>query len=135
MLAGRNWSKAGGASGTAIASLVETCKYPLPNDYLWFLRLSNGGDGPLSVDPLWLCIYSAESVEDYARSGLEEEHHPGLFVIGSNSGGEYIAFDFRDDGEGKLVYFDGVAGEESSEPLAESFSDLISLLEAEDSTP
>jgi hypothetical protein len=58
----RDWRAAPGASDEAIRQLVEAASIPLPNSYLLLLRLTNGGEGPLGRQPLWLQLDAAEAV-------------------------------------------------------------------------
>jgi len=106
MLAGREWRKAEGVSERAMAELREVAPRSLPESYFSLLTFSNGGEGPLPVQPLWLCLYRAEEVVRIARQGTFEEFFSGLFVIGGNGAGEAVAFDLRAAAPHSLVSFD-----------------------------
>ncbi|MDH4987931.1 hypothetical protein QEZ47_20895 [Aminobacter anthyllidis] len=48
------------ASSAAIAQLRSGAPVDLPESYFSLLSFSNGGEGPLPIQPLWLCLYPAE---------------------------------------------------------------------------
>ena len=123
------WQPKAGAAHEELAKLVAASGVRLPQDYLAFLRLSNGGEGPLSVDPLWLVLDSVDTVTDTLADGTFTEFFPSFVVIGSNGAGEGIAFDFRADGDAGVVYFDMTNTDlaESVRPLAASFTGLLAL--------
>jgi hypothetical protein len=58
----REWHSAHAASATALADLRSAAPARLPAAYLELLAFSNGGEGPLPVDPFNLCLHSAEEV-------------------------------------------------------------------------
>ena len=110
-------------------NLGATAPVPLPESYVKFLTDSNGGEGPLCVQPDWLILYTAEEVAGIETKGTFHEFFPNHFVIGSNGGGEGIALIAGKSGVEKVVYFDMTNSnlEESVVPLAPSFEGLISL--------
>ena len=89
------WDREPPASEEAVKDLVEQSGLELPEDYLAFLRFSNGGEGHINIQPGWFRIWPAEEViesnEDYELS----ENVPGFFGFGSSGGGELLAFDLR----------------------------------------
>ena len=128
----RQWFSCAGASPDALAALRDAAPAKLPEAYLRLLESSNGGEGPLPLQPLNFCLDSAEEAASNALEGTFEEFFPGLFVIGSNGGGEAIALDFRGGEPWPVVYFDMTNSdiEESVVTLApcfEAFAPLIGL--------
>lgn len=123
------WQPKAGAAHEELAKLATASGPTLPEDYLAFLRVSNGGQGPLSVDPLWLILDSADSVADALNDSTFTEFFPGLIVIGSNGAGEGVALDFRLNREAGVVHFDMTNANlrESVQPLAASFTELLAL--------
>ena len=99
---------------------------PFTESYFSLLRYSNGGEGPLPVHPLWLCLHPAEQVIENAREGIFS--FPGMFVIGSNGAGEAIAFDLRGTGSPPLVHFDMIDPEESVLTIALTFDIALTLI-------
>lgn len=90
------WTRHAPASEKAIARLIAFCDFSLPNAYLTFLRFSNGGEGPLSIDPWWFQLYSAEKVIANNKGYNVAEFLPGYLLIGSSGGGEMLVFRKRD---------------------------------------
>ena len=131
MLDGKNWKKRLGASQKVLIDLASIAPAPLSDSYPNFLANSNGGDGPLIVQPYWLMLYPAVEVMEIETDGTFHEFFPGYFVIGSNGAGEAIAFDLREGMAGAIIYFDmtNIDLAESVQPLAKSFSELLELIE------
>ena len=90
-----NWDREAPADESAIQALVEQSGLDLPEDYLAFLRFSNGGQGHIDVEPGWFQIWPAEEVLEANRDYEVDEELPGFFGFGSNGGGEMLAFDMR----------------------------------------
>lgn len=123
------WQSEEGAASADLAKVVAASRMALPEDYLSFLRVSNGGQGPLPVEPFWLVLDSVDTVTDTLADGTLTEFFPSFIVIGSNGAGEGVAFDFRSGGEAGVVYFDMTNTDlaESARPLAASFTGLLAL--------
>ena len=118
-----------GASPDALRALqVEVGS--LPNPYLELLRLGNGGEVGLSVHPLLFCLDPVESALDYWRSGTYTMK--GIFVFGSNGGGEYLAFDLRTPGKWPVVSFDPIDPEGSIRQVAADFESFLSLVKEDE---
>lgn len=123
------WQSEEGAASEDLAKMVSASRMALPEDYLAFLRVSNGGQGPLPVEPLWLALDSVDTVTNTLADGTFTEFFPSFIVIGTNGAGEGIAFDFRSGGDAGVVYFDmtNIDLAESAQPLAASFTGLLAL--------
>ena len=130
----REWHRAPGASLTALADLRSASPVPLPAAYLDLLAFSDGGEGPLPVQPLNLCLYSAKEVIEIEREGSFHEFFPGLLAIGGNGGGEAIALDIRGGEPWPVVYFDvtNIDLDESVQPLAPDFDAFLDMIGVED---
>ena len=127
----KNWHGASGASASVLEKLVSVSPFPLPESYLSFLSKCNGGQGPVSVQPCWLCLYPAEEVAKIELDGTYHEFFPGYLTIGSNGGGEAVALNLDESGNARVVHFDmtNIDVAESVRPLASSFDELITLIE------
>jgi hypothetical protein len=90
------WTRRPPASAAAIESLEASCDFTLPEEYLSFLRFSDGGDGVLCIEPWYFQLCSAEEVVAYNQGYNVEEFLPGFFALGSNGGGEMLAIRKRD---------------------------------------
>lgn len=131
MLERKKWVLRDSAPKELLTQLAAIAPITLPESYLALLSDSNGGEGPLSVQPFWLVLYPAEEVAVIESEGRYHEFFPGLFVIGSNGGGEAIALRSDGEGEAKVVFFDmtNCDLDESVATLATSFEELFGLLE------
>jgi hypothetical protein len=83
-----------------------------------------------SVHPLRFCLDPAESALDYWRSGTYTMK--GVFVFGSNGGGENVAFDLRPPGRWPVVSFDPIDPEGSIQQVASDFETFLSLTKEDD---
>ena len=124
----------GPASEEAVAKLVEQAPVELPGAYLDLLRHSNGGEGPLPVQPLNLCLYPAEEAIQIETEGTFKEYFPGFFVIGGNGGGEAIAIDIRHSAPWPVICFDmtNIFLEESVQPVAPDFDAFVKMIGLEE---
>lgn len=129
----RNWLSMPGASAEALGRLIQVAPIPLPASYISLLRLSNGGEGPLRVQPLYFCLDEAEYVADTIINKTHEEFFPGFLMIGSNGGGEFVAFDMRTPGRLPVVALDMTNCDlsETVLPVADSFDDFIEIVGVE----
>lgn len=129
MLEGR-WFKVDGASPEALSGLRVVAPASLPQTYYDLLAYSNGGEGPLCVQPLWLSLFPAEEVVRLALAGTFRDAFPNLLVIGSNGAGEAVALDLGAPQPHPVVAFDLSNGEgaEALQPMADSFDTLLTLI-------
>jgi len=126
----RDWHAAEGASADALARLRDVAPVQLPERYLELLAFSNGGEGPLPVQPFRFCLYPAEEAAEIEREGDFREFFPDFFVFGGNGGGEVIALDLRAAEPWPVVYFDmmNISLHESIQPLAPDFDAFLGLV-------
>lgn len=120
------WSAAPPAQPEAVAAMARDSGLSLPPDYLEFLRLCNGGDGFLSVQPCYLRLWPAEEVVGNNRDYQMQEYVPGFFGFGDAGGGEFFAFDTRGPQPWPVVSIPFVPMEESSAwAVAGNFTELL----------
>ncbi len=74
----------------------ETYGAALPDDYLAFLRLANGADGPLPGGSS-IVLWEAEQLPGVNEDFETEERMPGCFIIGSDTGDFPFGIDLRPD--------------------------------------
>jgi SMI1 / KNR4 family (SUKH-1) len=81
------------ATAASIARCQSHLRFRLPADYVQFLQQMNGGEGFIGENYLraWAVEELIQSNNDYNV----KESAPGLFLFGSNGGGEAFAFDAR----------------------------------------
>ena len=65
----------------------------LPSDYILFLKEANGGEGFIGEN--YLILWKAEELGPYNHDYQVAEYAPGIFLFGSNGGGEAFGFDTR----------------------------------------
>jgi len=92
----RHWDRNEPAQPDAIAQCISDLGIAsLPLSYVEFLSLSNGGEGTLGVDPGWFQLWPCEELSEVQQLYHMTEELPGFLAIGSNGGGELLAFDTR----------------------------------------
>jgi hypothetical protein len=88
-----NFIKKPPAIAEALSELRTAVQYPLSEDYLGLLRAMNGGEG--FVGKQYVRFYSVDQVLLIRRALGEAQLAGDLVVIGSDGGGEALAYDFR----------------------------------------
>ncbi|AUT66296.1 SMI1/KNR4 family protein [Paraburkholderia terrae] len=120
------WHLNDGASDQAIAKLKKQLSFSLPTDYLSFLREHDGGEGFLGQN--YLMLWKAEELVTFNREYEVSEYAPGLFLFGSDGGGEAYAFDTRSSSMNVVrVPFIGMDLAYAT-PIANGFSQFLSVL-------
>ena len=80
------------AAASVIESLTQSCPFALPPEYIELLRITNGGEGELTIDPWWFQLWPAQEVSIYNDGYKVAEFHPGFWGFGSSGGGVMLAF-------------------------------------------
>jgi cell wall assembly regulator SMI1 len=112
-----------GATESAIEAAENRLRQRFPDDYRTFLRSENGltrwfGD-------VYLSLYTIEQVVELNEIHGHLAHQPELIHIGSDGGGEAIAFDFRQNPP-TLILVNFVSTDWSEAILqAESFTEFM----------
>ncbi|TCP92050.1 SUKH superfamily protein [Cricetibacter osteomyelitidis] len=73
--------------------LVSSLPFKLPTDYLDFLQKINGGEG--FIDDEYIILWKAEELILFNNKYEVAEYTDDIFLIGSNGGGEAIAYDLK----------------------------------------
>lgn len=101
----------------------------LPEDYFSFFEYSNGGEGPLLIEPGWFCLWPAEEVIILNLDYGVDKWLPGFVGFGSNGGGELFAFDTRSPQALKVYMIPfGDLDEVSAILVADNFVSLIGAI-------
>ena len=79
---------------------ISSLKGPVPNDYLEFMKLFNGGEGPVGNES-YLALFELEELLDYNDS-LEHYSSSEYTVFASDGGNTIFAF----DKSGEVLEFD-----------------------------
>jgi hypothetical protein len=108
------------------AGLSGSLGVPLPSDYLDFLRQHNGGEG--FVGDNYIIFWRAEELADFNREYEVDKYAPGIFLFGSNGGGEGYGFDTQTDGMPIVrIPFIGMERQYAT-PVAKNFPGLFTKL-------
>eukprot|EP01035_Chromulina_nebulosa_P040418 gene40418-54665_t len=88
MLEGRDWFRVNGATTEDLARLRAAVPDEMPTQYLDLLTFSNGGEGPLAINPYNFCLDPALTVVEAIESGNhgQADLH-GFLIFGNNGGG------------------------------------------------
>ena len=96
---------------------------PIPEDYVSFLRTSDGGQG--FVGEHYLILWKASEIVQFNREYEVSQYAPGLVCFGSDGGGEAFAFDTRDTAYPVVMApFIGLSLNDCI-PVADTFSALL----------
>lgn len=99
----------------------------LPEDYAQFLQEVNGGEGFIGPQA-YLILWPLEELQGLNEAYEVQEYAPGLFLFGSNGGGEAFAFDTRVAGNPIVtVPFVGM-DRELARPMAPTFEEFLLVL-------
>jgi hypothetical protein len=114
-------------SDTAAIRQFETeSSFSLPDDYARFLQQTNGGEG--FVGKAYVILWRVEELLEMNKAYQVAEYAPGLFLFGSDGGGEAFAFDTRSDAN-PIVAVPFVGMElKLARPVARSFEAFLEEL-------
>jgi hypothetical protein len=118
-----------GATPEAILNLVSSLGFQPPEEYLEFLRYTNGAEGPIG-DERYLVIWPVEEVAPLNEGYAVSEFAPGLFLFGGDGADTGYGFDTRVSGvpvvETPLI---GMSRDEL-QPRARTFFEFLDALSA-----
>lgn len=77
-----------------LAKFEGSTHLKLPDAYVQFLHKSNGGEG--FVGGTYVIFWPIEMLDEMNVAYEVDQYAPGLFLFGSDGGGEGFAFDHRD---------------------------------------
>jgi len=111
-----------------LLQLVAAAPLRLPDDYLGFLRLANGGEGSLAVSPGWFRIWPAGKVLEANRDYERDEFYPDLFLFGVCDS-NLFAFNLKRPFPWPLVALDYLDDKrECMDQVADNFTEFARLL-------
>ncbi|WP_439450547.1 SMI1/KNR4 family protein [Stenotrophomonas sp. ATs4] len=84
----------GPAQLSTIDGLSKELGAALPESYIEFLKIHDGGEGFIGDN--YTIFWKAEELVDFNREYEVETDAPGVFLFGSNGGGEAYGFDIWD---------------------------------------
>jgi hypothetical protein len=112
-------------AGIAVIRQFEAeSRVGLPEDYKEFLKQANGGEG--FVGDAYVVLWRVEELLEMNKGYGVDEFAPGLFLFGSDGGGEGFAFDTRSDAK-PIVKADFICMEDAV-PMASNFKAFLEEL-------
>jgi hypothetical protein len=122
-----NFSFGGRASNEALAHLTGLS---LPDDFLSIFSELNGGEGFVGEE--YLILWKAEELIPFNREYEADKYAPGIFLFGSNGGGEGFGFDTRSKPY-KVVEIPFIGMDlQYAAPIADSFTHLLERMKVSD---
>lgn len=115
------------AASEEVLQELQSTFVGLPDSYIDLLRLGNGGEVGLPVNPYNLCLDPAEDALAYWKSGTYMIKD--AFVFGCNGSGDLLALDIQRSGNYPVVCFDPIDPEGSIAQIAPDFEQFIALVE------
>ena len=110
------------SNGKSDADINEVNGIPLPQEYLDFIHVCNGGEGNLGKNA-YIQIYPLEELDEVNRDYEIQEYLPGYFVWGTDLGGMLFGYSQK---TGMYSAVDSVSL--SEEDLMYEESSLLSFL-------
>ncbi len=117
----RDWHPQPGATPGQIGQLLAALPFAPPSAWIAFLRLSNGGEGELSIEPGWFQLWDIATVLEQWNDREDREAFPDRLFFGGDGGLESFAFDVGGAPPWPVVTIDPVAGPESERVVAPDF--------------
>ena len=122
---GRRWDGNPPATQAQVLELGEVVGFDLPPRYLELLLACNGGEGELALEPYWFVLFDTGFALEMATNAFYQSEFDGLFIFGSNGGGETIALDMRGQEPWPVVMMDCIAGLDSVRRVARRMEEFV----------
>jgi len=111
---------------SSLRKLESDAGFCLPEDYAQFLQQTNGGEG--FIGSTYLILWCVGDLIEMNEAYQVADYAPGLFLFGSDGGGEAFAFDMRTDAK-PIVSVPFVGMElELIQPLGSTFKAFLDVL-------
>lgn len=122
-----NWALNGPVTAESLRDVESALGRHLPKEYRDFLQKNDGGEGFISDN--YVILWKAEELIEFNREYEVEKYAPGLFLFGSDGGGEGYGFDMREQAAPVvMVPFIGMSLR-YARPIAQGFADFLRKLE------
>lgn len=122
----KDWSLGPAVPADDIRDALSALGRSLPIDHQQFLREHDGGEGFIGDN--YLILWRAAELSIFNREYEVDQYAPGLFLFGSNGGGEGYGYDTRNaDMPVVRVPFIGMDLRYAT-PVATGFTDLFAEL-------
>lgn len=116
-----------GATGTALMDLSSALGHSLPDQYMEFMRFSNGAEGSIA-ECSYLVIWPIEEIISLNELNAVRDVAPELLLFGSDSGSTGYAFD-TSSADMPIVQVDLILTD-VREPVASTFFEFLEKLAA-----
>jgi SMI1 / KNR4 family (SUKH-1) len=116
------------ADPAAIAAAEHGLGHSLPGEYMEFLRVTNGAEGPIGTQG-YLQLWRVEELVPLNEAYEVATFAPGLLLFGSDGGGSGYGFDTETTGGVVEVPFVGMNRTEIR-PIADTFNEYLKHLAA-----
>jgi len=110
---------------TSVIESFERANFKLPTEYVHFLYIANGGEGWIGPNS-YVIFWRIEELVELNNAYEVQKNARGLFIFGSDGGGEAFAFDLRHSSIVRVPFI-GMALE-SVEDMAPDFGTFIHVL-------
>ena len=115
------------AGAQAVSWFERDAGTKLPEDYVKFLDWTNGGEGYIGSHS-YVILWRVGELKEMNEAYQAAIYAPGLFLFGSNRGGEAFAFDMRPERSGVVaVPFLGM-DVSLARPIASSFDGFLQAI-------
>ena len=111
---------------SCVQRLQEEAGFRLPDSYVSFLLQADGGEG--FVGDSYVILDRAEELVQSNAEREVEDYAPGLFIFGSNGGGEAFGFDTRDSRMSIVCVPFIVLDWDDALPMGSSFWEFLQIL-------
>jgi len=115
------------ASDEAIRIAERFMRVRLPDEYVGFLRFSDGCEGFVGEE--YVRLWSVEELQKRNPTYQIAKNTPGLLVIGSSGGGEAYGFDYR-HASLPIVRVPFIGGWSDAQAIADTFTGFLRALNA-----
>jgi len=113
------------ASSSDLERLSHFFSKKIPEEYMDFLLISNGGEGFLGNN--YLILWKAEEIEKFNEEYESSQYAPGIILFGSNGGGEAFGFDANRENSIIAIPFVGM-DLEFSKIISRKFDEFLFVL-------
>jgi hypothetical protein len=113
-----------GVSENQLDILQDTLGVSLPDDYLEFLRYTDGALGLIAND-CYIAIWDVKEIASFNENYTVDEFVPGLLVFASDGGDRAYAFDTRSDKLPVVEYSFSELSLDEAKPISSTFNEFL----------
>ena len=107
--------------------IEEELRITLPEDYVKFMLLHNGGEGPVG-EYGYLAVFGTDEIAEFFQEPGIKDALQGLFFFASDRSGYLYAYDFRFAKVGIVEVPEDIRDMAEIKPVADSFADFIQYI-------